>query len=233
MIMEYITAQSPGTKSLVWPQLDAILTWLKFWTITQASPWRSNIINCDPKNIWIILLDLVQLILDTVLLAYNVWVMWAESKLDLPNGWKLAQGRRVSKSMLEQTLQSLSWSLDASWILTWSKWSSGDVGQACGGLYAHHTKWLGRKGGSRVSYSLSPHIHSCYSFPASLFTESGRRWDELDWILALTCTIHCQTSLPGHYDWWLCRKNQITSVRVCNISQRDFISLHFKLVIST
>ena len=70
--MEYITAQSPWTKTLAWPQLDAILTWLKFWTITQASPWRSNIIYCDPKNIWIILLDLVQLIQDTALLAMDV-----------------------------------------------------------------------------------------------------------------------------------------------------------------
>lgn len=232
MIMEYITAQSPGTKSLVWPQLDAILTWLKFWTITQASPWRSNIINCDPKNIWIILLDLVQLILDTVLLAYNVWVMWAESKLDLPNGWKLAQGRRVSKSMLEQTLQSPSWSLDASWILT-SKWSIGDVGQACGGLYAHKMTRKKRRISCFLQFKSS---HTFLLFLSCLTLHRVReemRWARLNPMLALTCTIHCQTSLPGHYDRLLCRKNQITSVRVCNISQRDFISLHFKLVIST
>ena len=230
MIMEYITAQSPGTKSLVWPQLDAILTWLKFWTITQASPWRSNIINCDPKNIWIILLDLVQLIQDTALLAYNVWVMWAESKLDLPNGWKLAQGRRVSKSMLEQTLQSPSWSLDASWILT-SKWSIGDVGQACGGLYAHKMTRKKRRISCFLQFKSS---HTFLLFlPHSSQGQGGDEMSSTESYLNPNMYNTLSNIITRHYDWLLCRKNQITSVRVCNISQRDFISLHFKLVIST
>ena len=76
--------------------------------------------------------------------THGFWAMWAGSKLDLPNGWKLAQGRRVSKSMLKQTLQSPSWSLDASWILT-SKWSIRDMGQACGGLYAHKMTRMKRR----------------------------------------------------------------------------------------
>ena len=154
--------------------------------------------------------------------THGFWAMWAGSKLDLPNGWKLAQGRRVSKSMLKQTLQSPSWSLDAGWILT-SKWSIRDMGQACGGLYAHKMTRMKRRISCFLQFKSS---HTYFPlFPASLFTGSGMRWAELNPNMA-----QCQTSLPGHYDWELCRKDQITSVRVCNISQRDFISLHFLLV---
>ena len=147
--------------------------------------------------------------------THGFWAMWAGSKLDLPNGWKLAQGRRVSKSMLKQTLQSPSWSLDASWILT-SKWSIRDMGQACGGLYAHKMTRMKR----RISCFLQFKSSHTY-FP--LLPLQGQGWEELSWIL----TWH---NVKHHYLVIIIGKDQITSVRVCNISQRDFISLHFLLV---
>ena len=154
--------------------------------------------------------------------THGFWAMWAGSKLDLPNGWKLAQGRRVSKSMLKQTLQSPSWSLDASWILT-SKWSIRDMGQACGGLYAHKMTRMKRRISCFLQFK-SLHIHIFLSFlPHSL---QGQGWEELSWIL----TWH---NVKHHYLVIMIGKDQITSVRVCNISQRDFISLHFLLVTFT